>query len=565
MTTYASVAVTGFGLLIASPASSNLGAGLAAWTPVIAAASDAAVGSRSSLPSISVVHWSGAGLQSSSYFSDNLYGHIHLFPNVLALGNLLSVQTRTVEVWNARSDSQALSNITAQGADGVVYAGPPAPPTTFGPNESRFYQFSVSESGGAALAATFQWQFSAEQPQLTITATRIIAVAWEPDWSDPPKELLAWKTDVIRPTTGKSQRRALRAKPRRTVAFSYLLEDPQRGARFQNLIWGWQDKVFAVPVWMDQGWLTSPVGQGSTQIPIDTTCKDFAIDAAVLLWHDYLTWEVVETQSFTASLVTLKRPTQQPWASGTRVIPMRVGRLPASVPFTRHTDTISAVRVDWALDPSTGLGANRCQDPAYPMYQGYDVLTDATDWAEDVSESLTRDEDPIDLDLGPVEIVPLTNAPEFTRPFHWTIKGRTAITKFLGWLDDRAGRARPFWLPNYSQDLVQVEDMAGVTTLLRVQDVQYSLYLKQHPNRRDVAFIPWSGAPVFRRIINSAVDGVGTEALTLDAAFGQIRKTSDWKRISFLTFVCLEQDSVELTWLTDDLLQATVAVTEVLL
>lgn len=564
MPTLPSVATPGYGLKLASPGSANLGAGVATWTPAVGLAGAPGKGAASGTGIVQAAHWSISG-QGLVYFASQLYGHIHVFPSVLALGNLLSTQSRQVEVWNARMDAQLLSALLAANADGVSWSGPPAPPTTFGPMESRIYDFSISNAGASALAALFTWQFAAEQPRLTVTATRIITVAYEPDWSEPPEETLEWKTNVLRAYAGQQQRVKLRGKPRRRVAYSYVLEDGFKGARFQSMTWGWQQRIFAVPIWMDQDQLAADLAQGSLSLGISTSLKDYATDGLVLLWRSHLEWEVVEVQSFTASLVALKKPTQQAWAKGSRVVPMRVGRMPKALDFGRHTTTISQVRVEWAFEPETGLGANRTQASGLPIYRGYEVLTDESDWSQDVGEQVERDLDLVDFETGAVAADAHTGAPEHSRPFHWVLKGRDAIAKALAFLATREGKAVPFWLPTMSQDLEQTQDAAAADVTIQVRDTQYSLYYALHPNRRDLAFFPFGGAPVLRRITGATPGAAGFEWITLDQSFGVIRKAADWRCISFLAFVTLEQDSVRIAWETDDLARVSFRVREVLL
>lgn len=559
-----SLAAPGYGIQVASPASANLGAGQAVWSPSIAVGSLAGKGTRSGSGVVAASHGTATAV-TLNYFASHLYGHIHVFPSLIALGNLLSSQTRQVEVWNARMDSQLLVALTATDADGVGWSGPPAPPTTFGPLESRVYDFTISNLGSVALNATFGWQFAAEQPGLTVTATRIIAVAFEPDWSEVPEESLEWKTNLMRAYAGQQQRVKLRGKPRRRIAFTYLLEEAQKGARFQSMTWGWQQRLFAIPVWMDQGALGADLPVGSASIAASTTYLDFAVDGLVLLWRSYLEFEVVEVASFTSSLISLKKPTQLPWVKGTRVIPMRLGRMPNALEWARHTSTIAHVRVEWAFDPATGLGANRTLATGFPTYQGYEVLLESPDSSQEMGEQAERDMDLVDFETGAVALDAHTTAPEFSRPYHWVIKGRQAIAKALAFFAAREGRAVPFWLPTFSQDLVQAQDAGAADTAIQVKNIQYSLYYALHPNRRDLAFFPVSGSAVLRRITGAAESSLEFELISLDQSFGQIRKATDWKCISFLTFVTLEHDSLRITWETDDMVRVSFRAREALL
>ncbi|WLT32835.1 hypothetical protein [Geothrix sp. PMB-07] len=543
--------------------SPSLSLGVASWGVMALAASGMAMGKIPVGP-VLVAHWALTGLGGASY-RDILYGHIHLFPPAIALGNLLDNQVRTIEVWNARDDAQLLSSIATITPDGTVISGASLPPATFGPLESKLYNVSISAAGAAVLNAVFTWQFPAEQPQLVVTGTRVIAMTFCPDWSEPPEELLTWKTEVLRAYKGTEQRVQILGQPRRKLSFSYLLEDASQNARFQSQVWGWQGRVFAVPVWMDQQWLAADLAAGAVAVPYQTAYQDIEAGQSVLLWADVLTWEIVETASFDATSIQLKQPTRLDWAKGTRVVPVRLARMPKALQWGRPNALMSQLRIDWSVDTSSGIAANRILPSGLPLYQGYEVLTEEPDWSFEVGESAELDEDLVDFEVGPVAYDPHTSAPEFSRPFNWVMKGRDAIARFLGFLDGHSGRQVPFWLPSYAHDMEQAQDAAAADVSIQIRDIEYSVYIAQHLNRRDLAFYPLSGPPIFRRITASS-QGVGNvEWITLDQSFGQTRKASDWSCISFLTFVRLDQDSLQLVWETDDLLRVSFRVKEILL
>ncbi|WLT30762.1 sigma factor [Geothrix sp. PMB-07] len=140
-----------------------------------------------------------------------------------------------------------------------------------------------------------------------------------------------------------------------------------------------------------------------------------------------------------------------------------------------------------------------------------------------------------------------------------------AIARFMGFIDARRGRCIPFWLPTYSRDMEQSQDASASDLSVRIRNVLYSTHIVQHHNRCDLAFYPLAGAPIFRRITGSAPGGMDHEWITLDQSFGQARATSDWRCISYLSFVRLDQDSLRMVWETDDLLRASFRVKEVLL
>lgn len=242
---------------------------------------------------------------------------------------------------------------------------------------------------------------------------------------------------------------------------------------------------------------------------------------------------------------------------------MRLGHMPKALEWGRANTLHAGLRVEWSLDPTAGIGANRIAPSGLTVYQGYEVLLEEPDWSLDLGEAAERDMDLVDFETGLVIYDTHSSAPVFSRPFHWVIKGRDAISRFFGFLDARKGRQVPFWLPTNARDMEQTQDAAAGDVTIQIRDIYYSTYIAQHPNRRDLAFYPTSGVPVLRRIAASAAGANGYEWITLDQPFGQIRKGADWACISYLAFVRLDQDSVRLSWETDDLLRASFRVKEI--
>src|SRR5690606_41919155 len=118
----------------------------------------------------------------------------------------MSVQTCEVEVWNAWFKPNALTDIGATQAEGMTLAGPVAPPTTFGPLESRLYVLSVTPNGPPVVNAAFRLEFDLDPPILRAVGRRIVRWVLAPDWSEPDTERLEWRTDGMESPSGSEQR-----------------------------------------------------------------------------------------------------------------------------------------------------------------------------------------------------------------------------------------------------------------------------------------------------------------------------------------------------------------------
>jgi hypothetical protein len=557
--TFASVLASGIGLLLSVTApSANLSAGQEDFSLDFALVSEARAGVSASHQPIPI-QAASAGCARCSSFADQLYGHLLIFPNRLDMGLLVGDKTRAVEVWNTRTDAQALTAVVPTALDGVTWTGDASP---MAPLSSRFWNVTVDGTGAATLDGSLTWQFAAEQPVLPLTATRLVLVGTSPDWSEPVTEQIEYLTAINPARNRKEQRASLRAVPRRTQSYSLLLEGPEQ-TRFAHQLHAWAARQWAVPIWQDAQLLSAPLPAGSSSVPIATPSRDFEDGSMALIWTSASAWEALAIQTVSAGALALGRPTASDWPAGARVVPLRPGRLLGATQSARHAASLGHWPLSWSLDPAEGLAPGRIAASGLPTYQGLEVLTLRPNAAQDLSPAAERALEVVDGDVGPLQVRDLAGFESWSRPYTWTLQGHAAFAAFLGWLEARRGSATPFWMPTWAADLEQTADLGATEVNLLVKDTGYALLVDQHASRRDLVFWPWGAAPVYRRIVGSIAAGAGQEQLTLDSAFGSIRKVGDFAQISFLSLVRLDHDAVTVTWVTNDLAIVQMRVREV--
>jgi len=108
-------------------------------------------------------------------FVEDFYERVHVTPSVIALGNLVSAQVRTFEVWNAFFTSNNNISLTPVGdTTGVILTEPAIPPTLYLALESREYEISVGLTGPPAIDIVYTWVFDTESVTLELTGNRVI-------------------------------------------------------------------------------------------------------------------------------------------------------------------------------------------------------------------------------------------------------------------------------------------------------------------------------------------------------------------------------------------------------
>lgn len=482
-------------------------------------------------------------------FADDWYGRIHILPQSIDLGNMVSQQSRAIEVWNAFFEDRELTGIDADNLDGAILAGDQA--RTFAPLESYTYQLSVAQSGSPAFDGYYQFNFDAGAIRLHVVGRRVIALPFAHNWNTPVHESLAWLTDVLPSRNGREQRIRLRPHPRRRLEYSLLLKDADDRRRFHALQFGWQHRTFAIPIWTDADRLQAAAAAGAQFIPVATDLKDYDDGGLVMLWRSPSQYEIAEIDTVAANGLALKRGLLAAWASGTAVAPIRLGIVPKDIQIKGITADVESMPIALQL---LAQEASVRRFPAFVApytYKGIDVFTAKTGYNENVEIEVSRETEAWDYQTGVFAQQSPHSGSVGARDMRLVLKDRAAVGAFLAWLQARAGKLREVWIPSWEQDFEIVEAFGAQAAAIKVKGFGYASMYAMHPARRDVVFRRQDGTLFFRRIIGAEENPDGTETISLDMAMGLAGSAASFTHVSFLKLCRLEADETTLNWVTN--------------
>lgn len=487
-------------------------------------------------------------------FTDLYYERIHVLPARTDLGNVVSDETVSVEVWNAHFSARVLNSIDGFSVDGSTLAGPTS--HTFAALESLIYQLTVTLTGPPSFDGYYRFNFtSGEQPTETVTGARVVAWPFSIDSTPGVREVLAWLTDLTDADDGTETRRMLRSYPGRTLEYTFLLEGTER-AYFKNLLFGWMDRFFSVPIHFDAQYLTDALPLGATSVPVGTTFKDYDAGQLVMLWLSPFDLEIIEIDSLTADAVILARPTGKSWPAGTKVSPAKLATVAQQLSYRSITNDTDETVIQFKVKDKS---VNRLAFAAHASYRGVEVFDLVAEWSDPPTSEITLSGDLVDFGTGPFSIDAHATGPNETHDFVAWLDGRQAIAEFMGWLDTRKGRLQSIYVPTLKDDFELVQDAGATATSLRVKFVGYEQLIQAHPARRDLCVTLTNGTRIFARITGATAgtdlpDGTATEILTLESQIGTALSVGDGHQISYMIHSRLNADTVELAWNTDDLL-----------
>lgn len=501
---------------------------------------------------VSTTAYAKTGFIAHSYL-DDFYYRIHITPPVLDIGNLLSVQTRQASVWNAYFVPQGLGSIVEYATEGLTESGITAP-VTFTPLLEMTYSVTVDTHGPATIDALYQFVFPLESPTLEVIGRRVVVWSYPPNWAEPVAERLSWLTDVLTSQAGIEQRTGLRGVPRRGMDYALASLDRHQTNRLENVLLGWQARLFAVPIWTDVQILAANLAAGSLAIPCATAGYEWEADHLAVLWRAHDNYESVEIDTVGGSSLTLKSATLSAWPPGTRLYPVRLGQMPARQAFKRESGFYLSGNVSFDFQDNPGVTPADTGD----LYLGYYVYRGKTNWRDDINIEASRQLEVLDYDTASPWVDDLSDLASLLKPWHAQLKGRAAIVAWRAWLAARDGRRVPFWSVSQAADLELTAPIGASDTTITVKNVGYARYINGRTDRRHLCIETVSGTRYYRQIPTSAEIDAATEQIGIDSALGALVAVADISSIRFMHLTRLDSDQAQIDWITPALAESSV-------
>jgi hypothetical protein len=491
-------------------------------------------------------------------FSDLWYNRIHIIERHLNLGNLTANQTRTVEVWNAYFTNKTLDSYDNTGD--IIVTGFAS--GVFNAIESKLYEVEVGIIGAPTIDAIITWHFLGIGDRTgTVTGQRVIPFVLRHNWAAPVLEQIAFKTDVLTAQSGKEQRIGLITDPRRRVEMSYLTLTALERAYLENALFGWQGRAYAVPLWADSTRTRAAVVEGGNVFDVDTVTRDFDI-GGLLFVTDGTNYDTLEIADLDDDTITTVTGSLNAYSAGVKIVPARLAVLESKVDLSRLTNQIEDIRLPWML-LTDQVSTNRRVAYTPVTYRGIEVFNISNDYSDALSVAQNIAEDTVDNDTGILRKMSIGDqSPRRTYPFR-ELRTRADLGQFIEWIYQRKGKLNPFWFVERVPSFFLQADVLSTDTTFVVKTGGYTQFSFAYASRRDIAIRTTTGWK-YRRITGAVVNPDGTETITLDSNLGVDLIAAQNPMMSFLKFVRLDQDMVELSYETNGIVKTATAFTDLL-
>lgn len=475
-------------------------------------------------------------------YLDDYYFRIHYTPTALPVGNVVTDQVREQRVWNAYFEPKTLQNIVNANADGIALPAEFATPRTFNALEEVTGEITVLQNGPPIVNVNLGWQFTGiTDYTLAITGVRVTAWTFHPNWESGIREQLEWLTDVLASKTNREQRRALRAEPRRNIAFDILVNGVDR-ARLDLALYSWGARYWALPIFNDVQWL-SGVAAGSDVVMCNTEYSDFR-DAglAILIGDGSADYEVIEIDTVESDRLLLKKPLINDWPYA-RLFPLRTARLVDQPNLQRLTDDLVQSSVEFILTDADW------PELVTTLYRSFPVIDKAPDESDELTLTYNRLLNIIDNGTGELYQDDYAGVASHIQSYGWLLEGAADRANWRSLFYTLRGRQGAVWIPTFMQDLNIV---AVQTDSIDITNIDYGRFISMMEGRRDVRIELNDGTVFMRRITASVVVDSNTERLALDSSITPLFIPADVCRASWMALCRLDSDRIELHHITDN-------------
>lgn len=481
-------------------------------------------------------------------YADDLFNHFLVVPSVLSLGNLLSNQSKTVEVANFYSINMEATGVVNPGG-GVSIPGIPTFPYTITPFGSLILSVEISATGSPTLKETLEIDVAAVgggSPQalfVPITGQRVTIFVWDPEQFY--TEELSWSTDIIEAYDGTEQRIKIRQNPRQVLTYECFFTDSVKDAQARLALFNWFAQVWGVPIWWEQQPFTIAGALGDTVINTDTRYADYRQGGLVMVMDPAGDYEAFEIDSLTASTITITSQLTNLYpVYGSKVMPIRTAYAKTQ---SQHSVFITGAE-KITIQFTTLDNVNLASTAGLPTYAGL-VILDGINYVDgQLSEGMSR--------TG-VIIIDNIAGTIYQRSSNDRSRPNSVKTWFTNYASEMwplrqmfhsfGGSQGTFWLPTNRNDMTLVGNISGGSPTFNIKYIGYSSYgvdvngVAMRPFG-DLRFTLSDGTFIYRQIIGAASIG-DTETITVNAAVSGLTLTpAQVVRIEFLQLMRIADD-----------------------
>lgn len=483
-------------------------------------------------------------------FYDLFYNRIHYDPAVMRLGQLLNEQTRDVSVWNAFFEPRELRSVVEIDGEGLEL-GIDYFPQIYAPLEEKTYPLSVSVEGPPSIDATYIFEWDHAMHNYHVTGERIVVLSFAPDLSQDYVERLTWYGTITSAYSGKEQRMSLSDDPKLAYEYRVQVQDNE-AQRFDSIIWGWQNRVFAVPIWPAYTYTSENLAVGSTTVYVESTeLREFVVDGLAIIMADAAIYEAVEIREVHEDRLILKKPLQRRWTKRVPVLPAKAMRMQREIEYSGPVANFKEANLGLISDATEPLIKMAWQK----FYRDKPVLDFSPDMVDGLQGSYTRNMLWQEGEYSLPVVIDKSGVGTPRQTWRFTFDSFEEIQRFKSLLGDLRGTIGEFWASTWTPDMTIRSPIQINGNSFYVDEAQLGNMYFDRRGRKHLAIYLRDGTVYYREIISVSVGSAeypGTELVVIDEPIPRYVEPYMVKMISYLAICRFENESFEFVWKTRD-------------
>ncbi len=488
---------------------------------------------------------------------------IHIFPQRLDLGNVISNIVEVLELYSAyRRDTRTLTGFTNNAGAGIT-TDLPTPPLLIDPQTSLIVNVTVSTVGPPVINGTLDFVFDVRTASVPITGTRITLFEFIPQGG--ATEVVEFLTNVMKARDGTEQRVALRRFPRHRVKYNVMsVLDTDRN-KLNSFMVDWSSRLFAVPIWWEARRITTDTAMSATTIDVSSTdyARFFVGGLAMIMQVDVdgtRTIDTLEIASLTATSLTLTSGVQSAYNKDVSfVVPTIPGVLSSTVPKSRRRSTLQELQADFLLIENE---QDLSDTSAFPSFNGRASIEDPNFIDGQIQEEFNRKVIRLDESTGEIIQTSGEDRAVIVSNMRWEVESSQRLWEIRQLLHALKGKQVSFYQPTFNHDFKLVAPASSGATSIDVTNVGYTTFVKTREPYNAIRIVlaegvghssPLDFGPLRFIITGSSIVSDTVERLTLDSTLPLDINSTNVVRIEYIMLNRMESDSVTLTHRWNDM------------
>lgn len=494
------------------------------------------------------------------------FERVHIVPREeIAFGNILAPVDEDYEIFNSYRSSDVNLIAIANGASpGVEFPNLGSLPVTIGPLASILDPTSTYNppvpvadtiralrdglpSFDTSIIFTFD---DGSLLTLFVSGQRISVFPFEFDLGRKGefRETLSFLTDIIQSQNGKEQRIALRKQPRQLIEVSLRLDGTER-QRFNSLMFGWQSKIFGLPFWLEQSYLSSAASISDTVLSVgNVSDSDFRVGGFVIVFQDQIVYDIAAISSLTSTTITISTPLVNGYAAGSIVAPVRLVRSTRTINSGRYANNLERFDVAFEVVDNT-TGALTESTSGLSTYDGKILFDDCNVMEQALmQQTLVQRIHVVDNETGVVYQESPWDRNKRTSAKGFFLQSKAEIKQFRQRILALQGRQKSFWIPTFFNDLTVVATLNSGSNTMDIEHIGYDRFVDSKERMRTVKVTFTDGTSQVNEVSSVVEVSSTVERLTMADNWSTTKTVSEIERVEFYELSRLDSDDITIVY-----------------